>query len=195
MGYQVSLRTQTTSYMPLVIGALSAHRGGHCSGCADAPPAPTPPPHATATPTAHSQPFVIEDIQEPNGIAVDPDHHRLYVTSRNADQVYEIDVLATTISKTIPVGAQPFGAALDTGTGKLYVANFGGNSVSVIDTAGGMVSSTISLFPLENRPSLRSIQFPAAPTCLYIAMGASPSSTRHMTRSSTPSKWVPALSG
>jgi YVTN family beta-propeller protein len=83
----------------------------------------------------------------PNGIAVHPLTHRVYVTGRDTGLVAELDPATLWPLRTFAVGDLPFGVSVDAVRNKAYVANFGSNNLSVIDLAAGRVVKTISFAP------------------------------------------------
>jgi YVTN family beta-propeller protein len=101
----------------------------------------------TVSPTATRTPLVwlkpLPSVPAPNGIAVDPGTHRLYVTSRTANALLILDPIAGTLVKSVAVGASPYGVAINRGTQKVYVANFGSASVTVVDLVTGSALKTI----------------------------------------------------
>lgn len=72
------------------------------------------------------------EVTLPNGIAVNPNTNRIFVTNSFDDQVNVIDGLGNSIEHTINVGNYPLGIAVNTKTNKVYVANHLSNSISVI---------------------------------------------------------------
>jgi YVTN family beta-propeller protein len=107
---------------------------------------PTAQPTITATPTP---PSIIEipGLGSPNGLGSNLTRHRLYVASRDAGQVFEVDEHTGALIRKIAVGLRPFGVAVNTTTDKIYVANFTSDTLSVISGATGTVIKTISFAP------------------------------------------------
>ncbi|MFZ0832605.1 MAG: YncE family protein, partial [Mycobacterium sp.] len=71
--------------------------------------------------------------KSPNGVAVDPSTHTVYVTNRDDNTVSVIDGATRAVTATVPVGKDPFRVAVDPGTHTVYVAHIFDNMVSVID--------------------------------------------------------------
>ena len=72
--------------------------------------------------------------KHPNGVAVDPGTHTVYVTNFDDNTVSVIDASTRTVTATVPVGKKPGGVAVDPGTHTVYVTNFDDNTVSVIES-------------------------------------------------------------
>ncbi len=85
------------------------------------------------------------DVAQANGLAVNPDTGRVYVTSRSANRVYALDGTSLAILGSAPVGALPWGVAVNPTSGKLYVANFGSDTVTVLNAADLALIKTISI--------------------------------------------------
>jgi len=71
----------------------------------------------------------------PQGVAVDPGTHTVYVTNLVGanNTVSVIDGSTRTVTATVPVGRNPNGVAVDPGSHTVYVTNYQSNSVSVIE--------------------------------------------------------------
>ena len=61
--------------------------------------------------------------KDPDGVAVDPGTHTVYVTNFGDDTVSVIDGSTRTVTATVPVGKDPVGVAVDPGTHTVYVTN------------------------------------------------------------------------
>ncbi|MGE5113390.1 MAG: beta-propeller fold lactonase family protein [Acidobacteriaceae bacterium] len=114
----------------------------------------------------------------PFGVAIAPDHSRIYVSSAGSDMVSVLDVarlarfakthksFANDLSASsnyvmarIPVGKNPRGITLSPDGHRLYVANRMDDTIAVIDTAKNQVLSTIELGgPKEVTPIRRGEQ-------------------------------------
>ena len=114
----------------------------------------------------------------PFGVAVAPDHSRIYVSSAGSDMVSVLDVVrlarfakthkyfANDLSASsnylvarIPVGKNPRGITLSPDGHRLYVANRMDDTIAVIDTTKNQVLSTIDLGgPKEVTPIRRGEQ-------------------------------------
>lgn len=84
-------------------------------------------------------------LTRPNGLAVNPNTHRVYATSRNTDRVFALDGTTLAVLGAADVGVLPWGVAVNPTSGKLYVANFGSGSVSVVDAETLEPLKTISV--------------------------------------------------
>ena len=82
----------------------------------------------------------------PDGVAVDPATHTVYVPTEGNDTVSVIDEATNAVTATIPVGTAPYGGvAVDPATHTVYVTTGGNDTVSVIDEATGTVTATIAV--------------------------------------------------
>jgi len=110
---------------------------------------PTPTPTQTPSPTAipTQGPSVIAGLIYPKALAVNQVTARLYVVSRETDQVYVLSSVDHHLLGIAPTGRAPFGIALNGLTNKVYVGNFKDNSVTVVDGANNTVIKTIPLAP------------------------------------------------
>lgn len=79
----------------------------------------------------------------PDGIGIDPNTNRAYVTNSKDNTIAVIDLKTNTVeAKLSPVGLDqtpldhPEGVSIDPTTSKAYVANFDDNTVSVIKLHG-----------------------------------------------------------
>jgi YVTN family beta-propeller protein len=88
--------------------------------------------------------------KHPEGVAVDPGTHTVYVTNRGDNTVSVIDASTRTVTATVPVGKTPAAVAVDPGTHTVYVTNRGDNTVSVIDAATRTVSATVPTVPVKD---------------------------------------------
>ena len=130
-GYDIDVQFKSLMvWLPIIIGPPSE------------PPPPTPTYTPTVTPTATpTQPaempteIPLPQGQYPNGLAVNPDTHRVYVTSRDNDRLLMIDGLANTVIGYAKVGDQPWGVAVNRHTNKVYEANFASGNLFVLDGA------------------------------------------------------------
>jgi YVTN family beta-propeller protein/parallel beta-helix repeat protein len=106
-------------------------------------PTATSTPRPTATPTATVDPSVLY----PNGLAVDPRTHLVYVTSRDNNRLFVLDGVSLTVADNVGVGRLPFGVAVNTATNKVYVANWGTNDITVLDATTRAFLHTIDVGP------------------------------------------------
>jgi YVTN family beta-propeller protein len=141
-------------------------------------PTPTPTATATATPTATPTATLPPGlVSQPNGLAVNEDTHRVYVSSRDASRVYALNGASLAVLGYGGVGALPWGVAVNHTSGKLYVANFGSGTVSVLNAwslapittiAVGVEPTFIRANPTLNKVFVVSHGFNA----LYVINGA-----------------------
>ncbi len=103
---------------------------------------PTPTPSGSATPTPTPTPTVpppvveaipIPGLSSPNGLAVDESLGRLFVVSRENQQVFIVNTYTQRVIGHVDVCAQPFGITVNPLTHKVYVACFGSGEVAVLD--------------------------------------------------------------
>lgn len=100
------------------------------------------------TPTPTQPPSIIPNVPHPKGIAVNRTTNRVFVASKTANKLYEIDGGTHAVLRSIAVGQEPFGVAVNAATNKVYVANYLSNSLSVVNAATGAVIKTLSFAPL-----------------------------------------------
>jgi YVTN family beta-propeller protein len=81
----------------------------------------------------------------PDGIAVDPVTHTIYVTNQSGNSVSVINGGTDAVTATVGVGSSPAGIAVDPATNTVYVANEGSDSVSVINGGTDTVTATIGV--------------------------------------------------
>ena len=79
----------------------------------------------------------------PNGVGVDANTDKIYVSNMHDARVSVIDGNTNTVIKTINVGFDPWGVGVDANTDKIYVANCDDGTVSVIDGTTNTVATTI----------------------------------------------------
>ncbi len=83
----------------------------------------------------------------PTVVRFSADGTRLFVSTRNANQVQMIDTssIFPTVLATIPVGDQPWHLVPDAANNRLYVNNFGDTTIGVIDLATNTQTMVIPL--------------------------------------------------
>jgi YVTN family beta-propeller protein len=106
-------------------------------------PTSTSTPRPTATPTATADPSVLF----PNGLAVDPRTHLVYVTSRDNSRLFVVDGVSLNVVDNVFVGRLPFGVAVNTATNRVYVANWGTDDVTVLDATTRAFLRSIAVGP------------------------------------------------
>jgi YVTN family beta-propeller protein len=104
---------------------------------------PTSTPRPTATPTAVSGASVLY----PNGLAVNPSTHLVYVTSRDNDRLFVMDGANLKVVDNVGVGRLPFGVAVNAATNRVYVANWGTEDVMVLDATTRALLRSIIVGP------------------------------------------------
>lgn len=75
----------------------------------------------------------IPGLSSPNGLAVDESLGRLFVVSRENQQVFVVNTYTQRVIGHVDVCAQPFGITVNPLTHKVYVACFGSGEVAVLD--------------------------------------------------------------
>ena len=90
---------------------------------------------APSTGPTHRVTATVPIGKNPDGVAVDPGTHTVYVTNLVGanNTVSVIDGSTRTVTATVPVGRNPNGVAVDPGSHTVYVTNYQSNSVSVIE--------------------------------------------------------------
>lgn len=74
----------------------------------------------------------VPGMQTPNGLAVDPVTHRLYITSRDNDRLLMVDGLTYRVLGQADVGDSPWGVAVDSTSKRVYVADFAGGDLRIL---------------------------------------------------------------
>ena len=124
----------------------------------------------TLPPPNSGQVFVVEQTQsdlhcdEPSDIVTNPDSNMAYVSCRNVDMIYAIDLTSNQVVNTLslrdvvkhPFGAAPGQLAITPDGSMILIANECDRSVSLVDTATFTITTTI---PMDMSPS----QLAAAP--------------------------------
>jgi len=107
---------------------------------------------APSTGPTHRVTATVPIGKNPDGVAVDPGTHAVYVANAFDNTVSVIDASTRTVTATVPVGYDPVGVAVDPGTHTVYVTNFDGDtvSVSVIDGSTRTVTATV---PVGRNPN------------------------------------------
>lgn len=97
----------------------------------------TPPPDQLAPPTepsgdAPDAPIPAPGLQTPNGLAVDPVTHRVYITSRDNDRLLMLDGFTYRVLGQATVGDSPWGVAVDSAAKRVYAANFASGDLRIL---------------------------------------------------------------
>ena len=98
---------------------------------------------APSTGPTHRVTATVPIGKNPDGVAVDPGTHAVYVANAFDNTVSVIDASTRTVTATVPVGYDPVGVAVDPGTHTVYVTNLDGDTVSVIDGSTRTVTATV----------------------------------------------------
>jgi YVTN family beta-propeller protein len=106
-------------------------------------PGPTDTPEPTATPTATADPSALY----PNGLAVDPLTHQVFVTSRDNNRLFVLDGSNLGVLSNIVVGKSPWGVAVNPATNKAYVANWLSQDVYQLNATTRAVLDIIPVGP------------------------------------------------
>ncbi len=87
----------------------------------------------------------VPGLQVPNGLAVDPITHRLYITSRDNDRLLMLDGFSHAVLGQVATGDSPWGVAVDPGTRRVYAASFFGGDLRIFnsDTLAPVATASI----------------------------------------------------
>lgn len=85
----------------------------------------------------------IIEVDSPNGIAIWEEKGLAYITNRNPGTVTEVDLVAHSVTRTIPVGKEPLGVTVVQTTGAVFVANFASNDISCIPPGVGQAITAV----------------------------------------------------
>ena len=99
---------------------------------------------ATATPTPGPTPTaesgadnfvgdVVAGLTHPNGVAVHQGQNRLFLTSRDNNQLLKVNPVDNTVVATAATGDQPWGVVVNETTNRVYVSNYASADVWVYD--------------------------------------------------------------
>lgn len=86
----------------------------------------------------------------PEGVAVNPDNSKVYISNQNSNNVSVISTASNSVVSTITVGNSPESIIVSPNGSRVYVCNYLGASVSVINAATNTVVATI---PVTGNPS------------------------------------------
>lgn len=75
----------------------------------------------------------VPGLQTPNGLAVDPVTHRVYITSRDNRRLLVLDGFTYAVLGQFGLGSSPWGVAVNSTTRLVYVATFGNGDVRVLN--------------------------------------------------------------
>lgn len=111
-------------------------------------PTETPSPDPTDTPTPPPDPSLLY----PNGLAVDPRTHLVYVTSRENGRLFVLDGSTLGEVGSVTVGDLPWGVAVnpDPAKNRVYVGNWRSQDVYVLDAQS---RALLDLIPIGDFPT------------------------------------------
>jgi YVTN family beta-propeller protein len=91
----------------------------------------------------------VAGLGSPKSVAVAPDGSAVYVTETSNNELATIDAATDRVTRTTPVGQEPWQAVVSPDGSRVYVANPDSDSVSVVDAGTGQVADT---YPLPGDP-------------------------------------------
>lgn len=99
----------------------------------------TDPPAEQGAPPVEALPSLTPDatvpvpgMQTPNGLAVDPVTHRVYITSRDNDRLLMLDGFTYRVLGQTAVGDSPWGVVVDSTNKRVYVADFASGDLRIL---------------------------------------------------------------
>jgi len=125
------------------------------------PPTPTPCPPPAGCP--------LDGADHVKGIAVHTGRDRLYITSRDNDQLLVVDAFASAVISQTATGDQPWGVVVNEATNRVYVSNYGSGEVWVYDAE---TLAVLAKIPVGNNPALMAI-LPALDTVFVVVRDGS----------------------
>ncbi|HEV2354758.1 MAG TPA: bifunctional YncE family protein/alkaline phosphatase family protein, partial [Puia sp.] len=84
------------------------------------------------------------DKISPTGIAIDEDHDRLYVATKEDDALYVCDTRSMTVIQRVPLGAEAYTCLLNPKHTELYVTAWGGRKVWIVDTRNNALTDSVA---------------------------------------------------
>lgn len=92
-------------------------------------------------------PILLQDSKKTNfypaGLSLSKDGKALFVVNNLDHSVSKVDLASSAISKTVPVGKNPYAAILSNDGKSLYVSNWGESSISVLDSESLAVKAVV----------------------------------------------------
>jgi YVTN family beta-propeller protein len=88
-------------------------------------------------------------LSHPKGLAVNPNTHLVYITSRDNNRLYVLDGLTLSVVNSVQVGQAPWGVAVNPATNKVYVAHFTSSDLYVLDAT---TLAVLTIIPLAGNP-------------------------------------------
>jgi len=106
---------------------------------------------ATPTPTVGPRPtdVPVGDLNHPKALAVNPQTHLVYITSRDNNRLFMLDGVTLSVVNSVRVGQAPWGVAVNPATNKVYVAHFTSGDLYVLDAT---TLAVLSIVPLGGTP-------------------------------------------
>ena len=114
--------------------------------------------------------------EEPTGLAIDVEHHRLFAVCKNK-LMFVLDSDTGTIVATLPIGARVDGCAFDPGAGLVFTSN-GEGTMTVVREESPMRFSVVDT--IATRPGAKTITLDPVTHTLYLptaAFGPTPAPT------------------
>lgn len=90
---------------------------------------------------------MVPGMLTPNGLAANPNTNRIYITSRDNDQLFVMEGQFNDVIAQVQTGDQPFGVAVNPVTNKVYVAAFGDGQLTVVNGLSNQVIKALYLGP------------------------------------------------
>ncbi|MHB8329654.1 MAG: YncE family protein, partial [Acidimicrobiales bacterium] len=100
---------------------------------------------ASATTYSYTDIATVSVGTDPNGVAIDPGTHTVYVANLGGNTVSVIDGSTNSVTAAVDVGPYPAGVAVDPSTDTVYVTMLFSNTMSVIDGSTNAVTATVSV--------------------------------------------------
>ncbi len=79
------------------------------------------------------------------GLDVDDASHTMYVTSRQNDRLYVVDIPSRSVTHELQLPSKPYTCLLSKARPRLYVSLWGGSAVAEVDTSSGTIVRTIAV--------------------------------------------------
>lgn len=138
-------------------------------------PTPTPTATPTITPTATPTPdlcpppdgCVIPLLAHPKGMAVHTGQNRVFIASRDTDQLLVVDGNTNQLITSAATGDEPWGVVVNESTNRVYVSNFASGDLWIYNASTLAVEKKI---PLGGQPALTEI-LPGLDTVFVVVRG------------------------
>lgn len=96
----------------------------------------------------------IPGLRDPNSMAVHTGYNRLYINSRDTNQLIVVNGASLAPIKTVETGQSPWGIAINPQTNRVYVSNFAGRDIWVYDA---LTLDLLAKIPVGGNPGLMAI--------------------------------------